>query len=394
MPPDLQPIDLLLLVVLALAALSGWRRGFAMVLLGYLGLLIGLALGAWAATRVGLLVANGSSARRLLIAVVVFFLVAAACHALGNLVGMRLRSVLAGRWTGRVDAAGGAAVATLVAAVAVWFIALTLSNVPFSPFARAVNESSVLQTIDRYAPRPPAALAQLRGLLARSPFPEAFANLRPPVVSGSPPPAAKTAGIARASAATVQIQSRGCGGLLFGSGFPVAQDLVVTNAHVVAGAGNQRVITRDGRGVDARVVYFDPDHDLALLSAPGLPVRPLTLAGAARNGQEAAVIGYPGGGDQQIIGARVVLRTRPEAPDIYSQDQNIRRDIYVLQSRVRKGDSGGPVVDLSGRPLGVVFAASTLEPNEGYALTNAEVRRALDREGGDRRPVRVGRCAV
>jgi S1-C subfamily serine protease len=394
MPPDLQPIDLLLLVVLALAALSGWRRGFAMVLLGYLGLLIGLALGAWAATRVGLLVADGSSARRLLIAVVVFFLVAAACHAVGNLVGMRLRSVLAGRWTGRVDAAGGAAVATLVAAVAVWFIALTLSNVPFSPFARAVNESSVLQTIDRYAPRPPAALAQLRGLLARSPFPEAFANLRPPVVSGSPPPAAKTAGIKRASAATVQIQSRGCGGLLFGSGFPVAPDLVVTNAHVVAGAGNHRVITRDGRGVDARVVYFDPDHDLALLSAPGLPVRPLTLAGAARNGQEAAVIGYPGGGDQQIIGARVVLRTRPEAPDIYSQDQNIRRDIYVLQSRVRKGDSGGPVVDLSGRPLGVVFAASTLEPNEGYALTNAEVRRALDREGGDRRPVRVGRCAV
>ena len=51
MPFDLQPIDVLLLVILALAALSGWRRGFAMVLLGYLGLLVGLALGAWAATR-------------------------------------------------------------------------------------------------------------------------------------------------------------------------------------------------------------------------------------------------------------------------------------------------------------------------------------------------------
>src|ERR1044071_8531796 len=112
MPFDLQPIDVLLLVLLALAALSGWRRGFAMVLLGYLGLLIGLALGAWAATRVGLLVPDGSSsARRLLIAVVVFFLVAAACHAIGNLVGMRLRSGLAGRWTGRVDAVGGAVVA-------------------------------------------------------------------------------------------------------------------------------------------------------------------------------------------------------------------------------------------------------------------------------------------
>src|SRR5919204_2397446 len=126
MPFHLQAIDVLLLIVLALAALSGWRRGFAMVLLGYLGLLLGLALGAWAATRVGLLVPDGSSPRRLLVAVVVFFLVAAACHAIGNLVGMRLRSALAGRWTGRVDAVGGAAVATLVAAVAVWFIALTL----------------------------------------------------------------------------------------------------------------------------------------------------------------------------------------------------------------------------------------------------------------------------
>jgi S1-C subfamily serine protease len=393
MPLDLQPIDLLLLVVLALAALSGWRRGFAMVLLGYVGLLVGLALGAWAATRVGLLVANGSSARRLLVAVVVFFLVAAACHALGNLIGMRLRAGLAGRWTSRVDALGGAAIATLVAAVALWFIALTLSNVPFSPFARAVNESSVLQTIDQYAPRPPAALAQLRGLLARSPFPEAFANLRPPVVSGSPPAAADTAGVRRAAAATVQIRSRGCGGLLFGSGFPVATELVVTNAHVVAGAGRHQVVTRDRRSVDARVVYFDPDHDLALLSAPGLPLRPLTLAGAARNGQAAAVIGYPGGGGQKTIGARVVLRTRPEAPDIYSRP-GVRRDIYVLQSRVSKGDSGGPVVDLSGRPLGVVFAASTVERNEGYALTNAEVRRALNRAGGNRRPVPAGRCAV
>src|SRR6266508_1195825 len=293
MPLDLQPIDLLLLVVLALAALSGWRRGFAMVLLGYLGLLIGLALGAWAATRVGLLVADGSSSRRLLVAVVVFFLVAAACHAMGNLAGMRLRSVVAGRWTGRVDAVGGAVIATLVAAVAVWFIALTLSNVPFSPFARAVNESGVLRPFDRYAPRPPAALAQLRGLLARSPFPEAFANLRPPVVSGAPPRAANTAGVRRASAATVQIQSRGCGGLLFGSGFPVARDLVVTNAHVVAGAGSHRVITRDGTGVGARVVYFDPDHDLALLSAPGRP------AGDRRR---------QGGAADPAAGARHLLR--------------------------------------------------------------------------------------
>ena len=86
-------------------------------------------------------------------------------------------------------------------------------------------------------------------------------------------------------------------------------------------------------------------------------------------------------------------RVQPEAPDIYARPQESRRDIYVLHARVRKGVSGGPVVDLRGRP-GVVFAASTVETTEGYALTNAEVRRALDRNDGARRPVSVGGCAV
>jgi S1-C subfamily serine protease len=395
MPFDLQPIDVLLLVILALAALSGWRRGFAMVLLGYMGLLVGLALGAWAATKVGLLVSADSSVRRLLTAVVVFFLVAAACHAVGNLLGIRVRAVLAGRWTSRADAVGGAVVATVVAAIAMWFVALTLSNVPLSPFARAVHGSSVLRTIDNYAPRPPAALAQLRGLLDRSGFPEAFATLRQPVVSGPPPEAARNPAILRAANATLQIRSRGCGGVLFGSGFPVAPDLVITNAHVVAGSRRHEVITNKGQTAPAIVVYFDPGHDLALLSAPELAVGPLRLAGAAASpGQEAVVIGYPSGGPQEVIGARIVLRTQPEAPDIYARPQEGRRDIYVLQARVRKGVSGGPVVDLRGRPLGVVFAASTVEHNEGYAMTNTEVRRALTRTDGNRRPVSTGGCAV
>jgi S1-C subfamily serine protease len=395
MPFDLQPIDVLLLVLLALAALSGWRRGFAMVLLGYLGLLVGLALGAWAATRAGLLVSPDSSVRRLVTAVIVFFLVAAACHAVGNLLGIRVRSLLGGRWTSRADAIGGAVVATIVAAVAMWFVALTLSNVPLSPFSRAVHSSSVLRTIDTYAPRPPAALAQLRGLLDRSGFPEAFNTLRPPVVSGAPPEAARNQAVLRAANSTLQIQSRGCGGVLFGSGFPVAGDLVVTNAHVVAGARRHQVVTNEGERAGATVVYLDPSRDLALLSVPDLPVRPLRLAGApARRGQEAVVLGYPAGGSQDYIGATIVQRVQPEAPDIYARPQNSRRDIYVLHARVRKGVSGGPVVDLRGRPLGVVFAASTVERTEGYALTNAEVRRAISRNDGNRRPVPVGGCAV
>ena len=126
----------------------------------------------------------------------------------------------------------------------------------------------------------------------------------------------------RAANATLQIESRGCGGVLFGSGFPVADKLVITNAHVVAGSRRHEVLTNKGVRAGASVVYFDPAHDLALLSVPDLPVKPLRLAtAAARRGQEAVVIGYPGGGGQKFIGAEVVLRTQPAAPDIYSREQ-------------------------------------------------------------------------
>jgi uncharacterized membrane protein required for colicin V production len=180
MPFNLHAIDLLLLLVLAATAVSGWRRGFAVVTLGYAGLLVGLALGAWAAARVGLFISAEDSLRRLLVGIVVFFLIAVVCHSIATRFGVQLRSAITGRLSGNLDAVGGALVAVVVTAIALWFVALTLGSVPFSPLARALTDSTVLRTIDQVAPRPPAALSQLRGLLARSPFPDAFANLRPP----------------------------------------------------------------------------------------------------------------------------------------------------------------------------------------------------------------------
>jgi len=388
-------IDLLLLLILALTAFSGWRRGFAVVVGGYLGLLAGLAIGAWLAARIGLFVAAQDSLQRLLIGIAVFFMVAAAFHAVGTYAGTRVRStMLRGEVAGGVDAGGGAVVAVIVTAVALWFIGLTLSAVPFSPLGRAMNDSAILNAIDHVAPRPPAALSQIRGLLARSPFPDAFANLHPPTSSGPAPAAVNTAGVNRARLATVQIESRGCGGLLFGSGFPIASDLVVTNAHVVAGTSEHRVITQAGGGaLPATVVWFDPKRDLALLSVPRLGLTPLRTVASVPNGTIGAVIGYPGGGSEKVVGARVVARTTAVGRDIYSSSL-ARREIYVLRARVRKGDSGGPVVDRSGRPIGVVFAASTVDPQEGYALTNSELRTVLTQVGSRRAPVGVGECAA
>lgn len=393
MPFDLHPIDLLLLVLLLLAGLGGWRRGFAMVVLGSAGLLVGLAVGAWAASWVGLVVSPAISMSRVLVASLVFVLVTGVFSTLGNLLGRRVRSLLADRWTSRLDAAGGVVVASAVLAVAFWFVALTLSNLPYPPLARALTSSTVLGTIDRYAPRPPTALAKLRALLDRSLFPDVFTTLHPPAAAGPPPPGADTAGVRQAAGRTVQIQSGGCGGLRFGSGFPVQPGLVVTAAHVVAGTRDHQVVTRDGLRVPATVVFFDPRRDLALLRAPTLDLQPLPLAPAASNGQPAAVIGYPSGGHELVIGAQVMSEVTAQGSDIYSQRRAVRQ-VYVVNAQVRQGDSGGPVVDLDGRDLGVVFAASTASDTTGYALTGGELHAALAAAGAAREPVGVGACAI
>jgi S1-C subfamily serine protease len=259
--------------------------------------------------------------------------------------------------------------------------------------ARAVNNSVILTEIDHHAPRPPAAVSELRRLLRGSPFPDAFASLRPPISSGSPPAVALTSGIRRASVSTVQIESEGCGGLLFGSGFPVSSNnLVVTNAHVVAGTDNHRVITSQGARLPATVVLFDPRRDIALLRVPGLGLRPLPLADPSSSHTTGAVIGYPGGGREKVVGALLVSKTIAVGRDIYSRAL-VRRQIWVLRAVIRKGDSGGPLVDRNGRAVGVVFAASTVTDQEGYALTNAELRADLALAAGRNAPVPVLGCA-
>jgi S1-C subfamily serine protease len=387
------PLDVLVGIVLILAAVSGWRRGFTVVVLGYAGLMLGLAVGAWAATRVGVIVSTDESLRRIFVGIGVFFVIAALFHSVAVRAGRLAKGALVGQWTSGIDSVGGAVVAATVAGVALWFVGLTISD-SMPVVAKAVSNSVILTTIDDHAPRPPAAVSELRQLLARSPFPDAFANLRPAISSGSPPAVVRGEGLNRALAATVQIESEGCGGLLFGSGFPVApSNLVVTNAHVVAGTTNHLVITRDGAKLRATVVFFDPRRDLALLRVPQLDVRALQLAEPSGPPANGAVVGYPGGGRQQVVGAQVVTRTSALGRDIYSRAL-VRRQIWVLRAKIRKGDSGGPLVDHRGRAMGVVFAASTVDNQEGYALTNAELRADLNAAAGRTAPVSVLGCAV
>jgi S1-C subfamily serine protease len=283
------------------------------------------------------------------------------------------RWLLDRRVLGTLDSLAGAALSLVLTLALVWLLALVLARGPSPELARAIQQSRLVARLDKAAPEPPAFVAQIQQILSGRYLPPIFTGLEPSLPSREQPAAesAETAGVQAAAVSTLRIQGVGCGGVATGSGFPVADDLVVTNAHVVSGTSRTTVTTSEGRSRPATVVVFDPDRDVAVLRAPGLNVEPLEQ-GEARAGTRGAVLGYPGGGPLTVSPAVVESRITARGRDIYSEDI-VTREIWTLNARVRPGNSGGPLVDEQGRWLGVVFAASLSARNQAYALTAAEI---------------------
>jgi S1-C subfamily serine protease len=397
-------IDFAILVAVIFAAGNGHRRGFWLSLFQYLGLLGGVLLGAAVAPAVADLFGINSPAVRPLIAVVLLLALGSLGSSIGYWLGEPIRARLVGSSTrGELDNVVGALFSMAAVLVVCWFLGLSFSRGPSPAASRLIQRSAVLRFLDGFAPRPPGFLAGVQQVLSGVSFPATFSGLEP--ILGAPPPLptqVDTPGVERARQATVEIQSVGigCNGIITGSGFPIRADQVLTNAHVVAGTRNTIVILPDGRHRAATVVLFDPAIDVAVLNVPGLNLTPLPQAAADR-GTQGAAIGYPGGQTLTVSPAVVDQVISAEGRDIYNESL-VTRQVYVIDSTtanggpgVQPGNSGGPLVDLNGNVLGVVFAASTTEATRAYALTDQEVGPDEQAAAGRNGPVDVGnRCAV
>ena len=374
-------LDLLLLIVCVGFAFSGYRQGFLIGVLSFLGFLGGGVLGAKYAPA--LHSAFGSHGNSAVFGLLTVFIAATLGQLVATAIGIAVRRRITWHPARVVDSFGGAAVSVISVLLVAWLVGTALAHSALGSVSRQVRHSSVLSHIDDVMPDSARTwFSSFRRLLDQNGFPQVFGAISPEHIVKVPPPDPKVANsravrLARPSIVKITGIASSCRRQLEGSGFVYASEHVLTNAHVVAGVQNPTVATVDGRTFPAKVVLYDSDRDVAVLDVPGLTAPPLSFTGPAGRGEGAVVAGYPQNGPFRPVAARIRGIEEARGPDIY-QSKQVTRQIYSIYAVVRPGNSGGPLLDAAlegGHPavFGVVFAAAVDDAHTGYALTAHEV---------------------
>lgn len=363
-------LDWAILAFTLALGLWGYRQGLivgALTLLGFLA-------GAFVGSRIGPLLLNKGADSPY----------APLCGALGALLagslsavalesfalGVRER-VLRRPFLRTADGAGGAALIASVALGLAWVFGAVLLHAPSTARLRAdIQQSVILRSLNSVLP-PTGPL--LNALDRVDPAPTVLGPAAP--VAAPDSVISSDSDVLGASNAVVRVLSTACGLGIEGSGWAVEPGIIVTNAHVIAGADDTTVTTQDGAQLDATPVYYEPRLDLALLRV-GTALPTLPISAERREGEDAAVLGYPENGPYTLSPARIGETRATISEDSYGNGP-VERTITALSGEVRSGNSGGPLVDPDGDVVGTVFAATTSGPRGGFAIPAEQVREAL-----------------
>jgi len=384
--------DVVIVLIALGAALRGYRVGLVRQLGSTAGFIAGMLLGSWW----GGVLASGvqSSSDKSLLSLFTTLCGAFLGMAIGETLGAQLKHRFNTRkvWD-RFDGSFGSGIAALTLLFACWLLASLLVLGQTSPVQRQLKDSRILGILDVHLPPATAVLSSLDKLINPNHSPQVFRGREPSPANVTVPPLSSfEAVVAAARPSVVKVEGTGCGGIVEGSGFVFAPGAVATNAHVVAGVASPKV--RDARGIhNTRVVWFDPDTDLAVLRADDLTEAALPLDhGTASTGTPAVVLGYPAGGNFSAQPAAIVDTLTAIGRNIYNQSVTTR-SIYSLKAHVVHGNSGGPMVGRDGHVIGIVFATSTTYNDIGYALTGGQVATSLHTAARATKAVSTGACS-
>jgi S1-C subfamily serine protease len=367
-------LDIALLVITALVAISGYVEGFVLGACATLGLLAGAAIGVYGVPRV--LDNFSPSVEVSFAALVLVVLLASIGRTIGAIFGSKLRNQISWKPVRALDALGGAALAAVSVLVVAWVLGVAVSGARIPSVTSAVRGSQVLAKVDQAMPSgADRALQAFNDVVNTDLFPRFLDPFVPERIRDTQPPDTAVARLPQVKDAYSRIAKvtgvANCARGLEGSGFVYASQRVMTNAHVVAGVSSPKVEV-DGHSYDATVVLFDPSVDIAVLFVPNLTAKPLVLDEGGKADASAVVLGYPENGPFDAEPARIRSEERLRGPDIYG-DSTVTRRAFSIWASVRPGNSGGPLLSPKGTVYGVVFAASVEDNRTGYVLTAAQV---------------------
>lgn len=386
-------LDLLIVIVLVTAIGGGWRLGLLTGATSWVLLVQALVAATLVLPAVVTTIGGKDPGMRLMVGILLF--VSAGF-------GGQQAGLVLGRWFAREllpeegparhrDRLAGAVTAPLAVLTVLWLLVLPPLAGAAGSLSGLARHSAFARAIETAFPEAPETSQVLRRLAGPAGAPYVFDGLIPALDTGPPPTETglSPAIVARVSASTVMVEGVACLFERDGSGFTVAPETVVTNAHVVAGETRTTVIRPDGRRLRAEVTVFDPARDLALLQVPGLGEEPLPL-GTGRVGTTAAVFGHPGGqAALRVSPAGIRQQVNALGQDLYELGVT-RRAVFVLAANLEPGDSGAGLVDADGAVVGVAFAISPNNPQTAYALATSELRHVLEADRSS--PALTGPC--
>ena len=389
-----QQFDVALVAFFVLMAIVGWRRGLIVSLLSFVGMVIGAVV---ARELVNKLADSGGIAGMTvgLYGVIAIILIGFG-SSVGAFVGRRVRALLPWKPMHTLDSAGGLVISLSLWSVIIWIVASLLLALPISQTTALLGDSRVVAELDSRVPDVVRTnIDDVRKAIVSVHIPsDLVESLLIDQVQVPDSALTKATNIRAVLDSVVRVEGDApeCNARLSGSGVVFKSGYVLTNAHVVAGVKTVGVrIKGKGSLLLAKVVYFDPRTDVAVLYSKRLDTKVAVMGEEIHRNDSAVIAGFPGGGGLKLTPARVSGVISSSGADIYGNDK-VQRRIYTLRSNIIQGDSGAPLISAEGEVVGLIFASSATDKTTGYALTPQEYETATSISAKE--SVSTGHCST